>query len=298
MGAIEFLAGLGNYPRLPRPTAKMSAVEKSLLLVAASAETSALLQGKLPVPAWVADRRMQGQVIEHQRTLYDQIAGAADAIVQGIQRGEDPRLSVTAHAYYDALWSAYLGAQHGIAPLAHALARNESGLDQEFETRLGVLQAVADQLRSDMPLLQKGVSAALATGINSMWKSVCAAPGNKAHPECIKRGLGMEPVTIGIIIVISVAIIIALAYCLLKMYEVRKFNERWIERCTRENLDEGTLKWCNQTGGPPPAWDPNAFAKTVAWIVGLGVGAYALVSFLPQIVGKVGQARRTAREAG
>lgn len=297
MGAVEFLASLGRYPRLPRPTAQMSAVEKSLLLVGAAGETAALLHGKLPVPAWVAEAGMHGQVIEHQRTLYDQISGAADAILQGIQRAEDPRLSVSAHVYYDALWSAYLGAQHGVTPLAQALAKNETGHDAEFESRLGVLQAVADQLRSDMPLLQKGVSAALSTGIDSMWKSVCAAPGNKNHPECLKRGLGLEPVTIGIIIAISVSIIIAITYCLLKMYEVRKFNERWIARCTREDLDEGTLKWCNQTGGPPPAWDPNAFAKTVAWIVGLGIGAYAVVSFLPQIVGKVGAARRTAREA-
>jgi hypothetical protein len=292
MGAIEFLASLGKYPRLPRPTAAMQPVEKALLLTITSAETGALLAGKLPTPAWVVEQRLHGDVVAAQRSLYQQINDRAEQILEGLSRGEDPRLTVAAAEYYDALWSAYLGASHGIVPLSQALGRNEPGLDVEFETRLGVLQAVSDQLKSDMPLLQKGAFEPLSQGIDHMWKSVCAAPGNKSHPECIKRGLGIEPTTIAIGIAISVAIIIAIAYCLLKMYEVKQFNERWIARCSREDLDPGTLKWCNSTGGPPPSFDPNALARTVAWIAAAGLGAYALITFLPQIVGSVSRARK------
>lgn len=292
MGAIEFLANMGKYPRLPKPTSQMSAIEKSLLLIAAQGEASALVNAKLPRPAWTASAQMHGDVVQSQRSLYDKIGAAAEGILAGLARGEDPRLTVAAMEYYDSLWSAHLGATYGIVPLVQALGRNEGGLDAEFESRLGVLQAVADQLKSDMPLLQKGALGPLSAGIDRMWQSVCSAPQNKNHPECIKRGLGVAPAAIAIGIALTVAILVAISYCLLKMYEVKKFNDRWVARCSREDLDESTLKWCNQTGGPPPSFDPNALVTSIAWIAGIGLAAYAFVAFLPQIVGRVQAARK------
>lgn len=292
MGAIEFLASMGKYPRLPRRLSAMSAVEKSLLLLSTHAQSAALVNAKLPKPAWAVSPNMQGMVIDSQRSLYDKISAAAEGILEGLSRGEDPRLTVAAMSYYDSLWSAHLGASYGIIPLAQALGRNEPGLDAEFESRVGVLQAVIDQLESDMPLLQKGAFGPLSAGIDHMWKSVCSAPQNKNHPECIKRGLGVEPATIAIGIALTVAVLIAISYCLLKMYEVKKFNDRWIARCTRQDLDESTLKWCNTTGGPPPSFDPNALVTTIAWVAGIGLAAYACVAFLPQIVGRVQAARK------
>lgn len=292
MGAIDFLASMGKYPRLPRPSRQMSAIEKSLLLVSTSAETGAIINAKLPKPAWVVSSSLHGQVVDSQRSLYDKISSAAEGILSGISKGQDPRLTVAATEYYDALWSAYLGSSYAAIPLAQAYSQNEAGLDAEFETRIGVLQAVGDQLRSDVPLLQKGALGPLSQGIDYMWQSVCSEPKNKNHPECIKRGLGVEPVTVAIGIALTIAVLIAISYCLLKMYEVKKFNDRWEARCARQGLDEATLKWCNATGGPPPSFDPNALAKTIAWIVGIGVGAYAAVTFLPQIVGSVQAARK------
>ena len=300
MGAIEFIAGLGKYPRLSRPTAQMSAVEKSLLLVGADAHARVLINAKLPKPPWAVDARWHGQVLASQRSLYETLNDKADELIAAIKMGGNVQLNIGALEYYDALWSAYLGASYAVAPLAQALGRGETGLDTEFEERLGVLQAVADQLKSDMPLLKKGAFGPLSTGIDVMWKSVCSAPQNKGSAECVSRGLGVEPVSIavGVTIVLGIALIVGISYCVIKFYELKKFNERWLARCTGQQLDAATMQWCNQTGGPPPAFDPNAMVKTIAIVAGIGLGAYAFITFLPQIVGRVAAARKVGKEAG
>lgn len=300
MGAIEFIASLGNYPRLPRPTAQMSAIEKTMLLLDASAHAGALINAKLPKPAWAVDARWHPQVLASQRSLYETLSDKADELIAAVKMGGNVQLNVGALEYYDALWSAYLGASYAVPPLGQALGRGETGLDAEFEQRLGVLQAVADQLKSDMPLLQKGAFGPLSKGIDAMWQSVCAAPQNKGASGCVERGLGVEPVSIavGVTIVLSIALIIGLSYCVIKFYELKKFNERWLARCTGQQLDAGTMQWCNQTGGPPPAFDPNALVKTIAIVAGIGLGAYAFITFLPQIVGRVAAARKVGKEAG
>jgi hypothetical protein len=199
--------------------------------------------------------------------------------------------------FNDALWSGFLGAEYAITPLSNAIARGEAGLDAEFSTRVATLQAIRIILDSTAPLLQSGVLAPLSSGLDAMWASVCASPENRTHPECVKRGLsgalGAAPL---ILIALGVAAIVALAYVAIKWYELKQFNDRWISRCS-DPKDAATLKWCNETGGPPPGLDPNELAKTVAIIAAVGIFAYAGIMFLPQIIGRVSSAKRAAREA-
>lgn len=298
MSAIEQLASLAQVPRLPRPLAQMTAIEKSLALTGAHSEAVALIHAKLPKPAWVVARQLDSVVRDSQRSVYDRINERAQQIIQTLMGGGSGQVDFAIHEFNDAIWSGFLGAEYAVAPLSNAIARGENH-DLELQTRIATFQAVTIILQQTAPALQAGAAAPLKSGVDAMWKSVCSAPENRAHPECIARGLsgslGIAPAVVAGILV-GLGAVIALAYVAVKWYELSQFNKRWMALCTKADVDSDTKKWCQATGAPPPAFNPNEFLILLAVLGAAGLFAYAAVAYLPQIVGQVKKARRVAQE--
>jgi hypothetical protein len=280
MGALEKVAEYADVPRLGLPLEQTTPEVQFEALQLAEYQATLTLLERTYIPDWVADARRDTQLLDSQRFVIARIREKAEMASRAYATGipvlaARDALQIPVDTLNDLLWFALLSTRHGMVPWAYALGRQgrTPALDREFVLRLGLAQAVTKIAESPLAFSLK----------------------QERDRRLGVSGLGLAPVAVaGIVVgVAAVALIGALAYIVLRGYEVYQFNQRWAKWCTDpEKLQDPQIqKWCMESGKAPPAIDPDAW-KTDAVYAAAGLVAVVLaVQFLPQIVGRVKKAR-------